>query len=83
MCSGAMNKSPKSLKISYWNIHGVKSKIINDKLSDEDFLNKLSKSDIVGLSELHTDEVVPLPGYTSRKQNFREKHHKGPQISGG
>ena len=38
---------------------------------------------IVGLSELHTDEVVSLPGYTLMKQNFREKYHKGPKIGGG
>ena len=37
----------------------------------------------MGLSELHADEVVSLPGYTLMKQNFREKHHKGPKISGG
>ena len=83
MCSGAKNRNEKSLKISYWNIHGVKSKITNNKLSDDEFLQNISKSDIVGLAELHTNEEVSLPGYKLMKQKFREKQHKGPKISGG
>ena len=85
MCRGAKCDIPsaKSIKISHWNIHGVKSKMISDKLIDEDFLNKIRGSDIIGLTELHTNEVVSIPGYKLLKQKFREKHHKGPKISGG
>ena len=85
MCRGAKCAIPsaKSIKISHWNIHGVKSKTIGDKLIDDDFLNKIRDSDIIGLTELHTKEVVSIPGYKLLKQKFREKYHKGPKISGG
>ena len=72
------------LKICYWNIHGTKSKLIPNKLCDEEFLGKLADSDIVALSELHTEDTdVALPGYKLLKQKKREKKHKGPKISGG
>ena len=45
-----------SIKICYWNIHGTKSEIIQNKLLDTEFINKLNNSDIVALSELHTEE---------------------------
>ena len=79
-------QSPKStkLKICYWNIHGTKSQIIPDKLCDQEFLEQLKNSDIVALSELHTEKAsVSLPGYVLKKQKNREKKHKGPKISGG
>ena len=86
MCISAASKSQKSLKflkLAYWNIHGVKSKIIGDKLSDTEFLDKISDSDIVGLTELHTDDEVFIPGFKLIKQKIREKSHKGPKVGGG
>ena len=72
------------IKICYWNIYGVKSQIIKDKLLDPEFINKLQNSDIVSLTELHTEEKdIFLPGYRLLKQKIRKKTHKGPKISGG
>ena len=65
MCSGEIFKSQTSkLKICYWNIHGSKSKIIPNKLCDSEFLEILSNSDVVALSETHTqDKDISIPGY--------------------
>ena len=78
-----INKGLSALKIAYWNIHGIKSKVLENKLHDAEFLKKILDSDIVGLSELHTSEEASLPGFKLVKQKFREKFHKGPKISGG
>ena len=83
MCSSASLQVQKSIKIYFWNLHGTKSKIVNDKLSDSEFLGKIGKSDMVGLAELHTSEEASLPGFKLVKQKFRKKCHKGPKISGG
>ena len=73
----------KSLKLGYWNIHGWSSKIIGNKLTDLEFLQKISKCDIIGLSEIHSDKEVSIPGFISLKQKIREKKNKGPKIAGG
>ena len=39
----------KEIKICYWNIHGRKSKLIQDKLLDPEFV-------AIALTELHTEE---------------------------
>ena len=78
------NIENKEIKICYWNIHGVKSQIINNKLLDSEFLKILNNSDIVSLSELHTEEKdIFLPGYKLLKQKIRTKMHKGPKVGGG
>ena len=46
------------LNVSFWNIHAQISKLIGDKFLDRDFLNKLSDSHVVGLSELHSLKPV-------------------------
>ena len=51
MCC-AREETPVFLKICYWNIHGWNSKIVGNKLVDPEFLQKVSKFDIVTLSEL-------------------------------
>ena len=48
------------IKICYWNIHGAKSEMIKNKLLDTEFIEKLENSDIVALSELHTEEKDPF-----------------------
>ena len=73
----------KTLKSCYWNIHGWSSKIIENKLTDPEFIQKISMCDIVGLSEIHSDHEVSLPGFISLKQKIRGKSHKGPKIAGG
>ena len=76
-------KCPMSLHSMYWNIHGTNSKIIGNKLVDPEFLNKISNKDIVRHSELHTNDMISLPGFKLINQHFREKKHRGPKISGG
>ena len=85
MCRGVMlpHLPVNSLNSCYWNIHGWTSKEIGSKLTDLEFLDKISKCDIVALSELHCDKEVSLPGFISVKQKIRKKLHKGPKISGG
>ena len=63
MCiDDSMKAHAKSIGLSYWNIHGSNSKIIGNKLTDVEFLEKISDNHIVGLSELHTKKEVYLPG---------------------
>ena len=64
-------------------IHGWSSKVIGNKLIDPEFLEKVSKFDIVALSELHSEEELSLPGFISIKQKIRKKVHMGPKIAGG
>ena len=72
-----------NLKICYWNIHGSTSSVVPDKFGDSEFLEKLADSDIVALSELHTERTdISLPGYKLLKQKIRDKKHKGPKIGG-
>ena len=73
----------RDVRVSYWNIHGWKSKIIENKLVDPDFLKHIGNSEILCLSELHTRESVSIPGYTLIKQKIREEKHKSIKISGG
>ena len=84
MCIYASTKPhTESISLSYWNIHGSNSKIIGNKLTDVEFLEKISGNHIVGLAELHVDKEVYLPGYKLLKQKIRKKFHKGPKIGGG
>ena len=85
MCrSGNLNCQNSKLKICYWKIHGCKSVIVPNKLVDREFLEKLKNSDIVAISETHTqNKDLSIPGYTLVKEKIRVKKHKGPKISGG
>ena len=71
------NGENEEIKICYWNIHGAKSEMIKNKLLDTEFIEKLKNSDIVALSELHTEEKDPfIPGYILKKQKIRKKRTK-------
>ena len=72
-----------TIRCMYWNIHGVKSKIVENKLLNQDFLDVVSQYDIIGLGELHTQEDIDIPGYHLIKQKNRRRTHRGPKISGG
>ena len=72
-----------TIKCIYWNIHGVKSKIVGNKLVNQDFLDVVSQYDIIGLGELHAQEDIDIPGYHLIKQKNRNITHKGPKIAGG
>ena len=69
-----------SLLCSHWNIEGHKSAIVGNKLEVHEFLKVVSKSDIVGLTELHAEEEVFIPGIKFKK---REKNSKGYKVGGG
>ena len=84
MCEGIVGEPrSKMLQLCYWNIHGWSSKIMGNKLIDPEFLENVSKFDIVALSELHSEEELSLPGFISIKQKIRKKVHMGPKIAGG
>ena len=85
MCNSVnLNCQNSKLKICYWNIHGHKSETIPNKLVDREFLEKLKNSDIVAISETHTqNKDLSIPGYTLVKEKIRVKQNKGPKISGG
>ena len=72
-----------SLKVGYWNIHGHTSKIVGNKLNDPEFIEVVSKNDIIGLGEIHSESEVSIPGFVSLKQKIRDKKTKGPKIAGG
>ena len=47
-------------------------------------MHGISSKILKGLvSELHTKNVISIPGFYLKKQKFRDKKHKGPKISGG
>ena len=71
------------LKCLYWNIHGISSKIIGQKNDHPEFLKNVSAYDVICISELHTNDIVSIPGFYRKKQKFRQKNHKGPKIGGG
>ena len=75
--------SAASLLCSHWNIEGHISTIVGNKIVDKEFLNAISDSDIVALTELHADEEVSLPGYQCVKFKKREKGTKGYKVGGG
>ena len=85
MCRSANpNCQNPTLKICYWNIHGCKSEFVPNKLVDREFLKKLKNSDILAITETHTqNKDISIPGYTLVKEKIRVKQHKGPKISGG
>ena len=56
---------------------------VGDKHEYTPFINIISSYDIVCLSELHTNKVISIPGFTLKRQKIRPKNHKGPKISGG
>ncbi len=72
-----------NLKCMYWNIHCISSTSIGKKYENPEFLNTISKYDIVCLSELHTHDLISIPGFVLKKQKIRKEKHKGPKISGG
>ena len=83
MCLGKLRTPTKNLRCAYWNINGHKSQIIGDKLCDSDFLSSIDECDILGLSELHSNEKVCIPGFKLLKQKIRQKKFRGPKIAGG
>lgn len=74
------------IQISAWNIHGFKSAIIGDKLSDESFLNEVKNDDIIALTETHNNDKndsLSIPGYRRVKIKNRKKTNNSNKDSGG
>ena len=69
--------------VLYWNVHGQKTKIIGNKFDDDEFLNICKKFDILGLSELHTNDKPSIKGFKLIKDKIRKKKNMGPKLSGG
>ena len=62
------------IQISTWNIHGYKSKIVNNKLTDPTFLKEVENDDIVSLVETHNndlDDQLSIPGFKRVKVKNR------------
>ena len=57
----------KPLKVITWNIHGISSQSLGDKLADPDFLTQVSDFDMVCLVETHENENSSLNIFVSRK----------------
>ena len=48
-----------TLKSSFWNIRGYKSRVVGNKSSDPDFLSEINESDLLGISETHIyDDIL-------------------------
>lgn len=83
-----LTKSTKKfLTISCWNINGLEFKangVKSNKLHDQEIINKLDKSDFVGLVETHADQTtdISLQGYYVFRKD-RPKHQKAWKSSGG
>ena len=73
----------RQIRCLYWNLHGITSKILGDKNNDPNFLKIIAHFDVICLSELHTNKYISIPGFSPKKQKFRDKKHRGPKIGGG
>ena len=77
---------PVPIRISAWNIHGSRSKIIGDKLSDKSFLKEVENDDIIALVETHNsdkNDSLSIPGYQRIKVKNRPKINSSNKNSGG
>jgi hypothetical protein len=66
-----------SIQLSVWNIHGYKSKIIGNKLTDSLFLSEIKNDDIVSLVETHNsniDDNLSIPGFKRVKVKNRDSN---------
>ena len=78
---------PINLNVTFWNIQGIKSKILGNKLADPDFLTEVKNADIIGLVETHIheeilDELI-IPGFVPLDFKNRPKNAKSNISSGG
>ena len=75
------------IKHCFWNIQGYKSQILGNKLVNQDFLDEIKGSDIIGLAETHIHAQVlsnlDIPGYDRKHFKNRKAHSNGKCGSGG
>ena len=76
-----------TIQLSSWNIHGIKSKLLGNKLSDRDFLKEIINDDILSIVETHVhngnEEELNIPGFHCIKHKSRFKHKNSNKGSGG
>ena len=69
------------LKLGFWNINGLNSKVIGNKLTNQDFSLKMESCNIIGLAETHshslTLEKLSIPGFARKHYAIRDSHYKG------
>ena len=73
----------KRLNIAHWNIEGHKNSTVC-KFNDQQFVNELTKHDIIALTETHAgpDADLSVDGYFTYTTS-RAKHRKARKYSGG
>ena len=88
MCKNTVsNDSLCNIKLSFWNLHGYKSRSIGNKLKDTDFLHEIQDSHVIGLAETHIhdetmDELI-IPGYKLFAYKNGKKNVKSNTAPGG
>ena len=81
------NELNHNIKISFWNLHGYKSRLIGNKLRDTDFLHEIKDSHVIGLAETHVhdgimDDLI-IPGYKLLSYKNGKKNLKSKTAPGG
>lgn len=68
---GLSSRLTSSDKLSFfaWNIHGITSKSLGNKLQSTDFLNEINGSEFIILTETWKCSNVDIKGYRSIIQN--------------
>ena len=70
------------IQISSWNIHGYKSKIVDNKLTDSSFLKEIENDDLISLVETHNSDIndnLSIPGF----KRVKVKNRQSKKSSGG
>ena len=72
------------LSISAWNIHGLKHKMLGDKLSNIDFIENVKDLDLIFLTEIWSNEINGIPGFmTLSTITATRKSNSACRLSGG
>ena len=77
----------KNLKLCAWNIHGYNSRLLGNKLQNENFLETIRDVDFLSLTEIHIhDEILEnlcIPGFRLISHKNRKKNLKSNTVPGG
>ncbi len=84
ICARRRRRGWEGVQLCQWNIDGVMSSSIGNKLQDRNVVAVLQQQDIIGLTETHCSKSdnIQLEGYTTSIAN-RERHPNGRKDSGG
>ena len=58
-------------------------RVLGDKSLDSQFIKVISEYDIIGLSELHTDKLLSIPGFVRLSKEMHPKNRNSSKMSGG